>query len=107
MRRCYSRVKKSAILLPDSYHTAKCERSSRMRPTTASPIVPIPAVNGIVMNDRGEVLLTRRSPLVRESGKWCLPGGHLELGEDWATAVIREIREEVGLESRALKLVGL
>lgn len=75
---------------------------------TSSPhIVPIAAVNGVIFNRDGEVLLTRRSPLVREPGKWCLPGGHVEVGERFDTAMAREISEEVGLRVRELKLYGL
>jgi ADP-ribose pyrophosphatase YjhB (NUDIX family) len=70
-------------------------------------IRPIPAVNAIILNQSGLLLLTRRSASVREPGKWCLPGGHLEGGEDWISALGREVREEVGLHVRAQKLVGL
>lgn len=70
-------------------------------------IRPLPAVNGVIFNERREVLLTKRSALVREPGKWCLPGGHLDGGEDWVTAVRRELREEVGIEVTAEKLVGI
>ena len=70
-------------------------------------IIPTPAVNGVIFNQKGQVLLTRRSPMIREPGKWCLPGGHLDGGEDWVTAVRREIREEIGLVVRTEKLAGL
>lgn len=73
----------------------------------APPIVPIPAVNAAVFNARGEILLTRRSNKVREPGKWVLPGGHVEAGEDWATANIREVQEETGLTVRSQILMGL
>ena len=51
-----------------------------MQPAPAE-IVPIASVNGVIFNPQREVLLTRRSAIVREPGKWCLPGGHLEIGE--------------------------
>lgn len=70
-------------------------------------IVPIPAVNGVIFNSAGEVLLTRRSSLVREPGKWCLPGGHLDGGEDWTTAMRREMKEEVGLTVKMERLFGI
>ncbi len=71
------------------------------------PIKPIPAVNGVIFNENLEVLLTRRSPSCREPGKWCLPGGHLDGGEDWRTALRREIKEEIGLEVYEEKLIGI
>lgn len=67
----------------------------------------IPAVNAVVFNDRREVLLTKRSELVREPGKWCLPGGHFDPGEDWRTAVRREVFEEIGLEVLDEALSGI
>ncbi len=73
----------------------------------SAAIVPVPAVNAAVFNSKREILLTRRSHAVRESGKWCLPGGHFEPGELWQTAVEREVQEEVGLKVESLKLVGV
>ena len=34
---------------------------------------------------------------------FCLPGGHVELGEDTETAVQREMREELGYEVKIKK----
>lgn len=70
-------------------------------------IVPIPAVNAVIYNSRREILLTRRSTEVREPGKWCLPGGHLDSGEDWIGALRREIREELGLRVKSERLIGI
>jgi glycerol-1-phosphatase len=70
-------------------------------------ILPVPAVNAAIFNEKGEILLTRRSPRIREPGKWCLPGGHVEKGEFWERAMCREIREEVGLEVKKNRLIGL
>ena len=33
---------------------------------------------------------------MRENGRWVLPGGTLELGEDWLQAAHREVMEETG-----------
>ena len=70
-------------------------------------IVPLPAVNAAIFNPEREILLTRRSPTVREPGKWCLPGGHVEVGEQWLDAMHREVREETGLIVKRQKLVGI
>lgn len=72
-----------------------------------SRIIPVPAVNAIVFNEQREILLTRRSAQIREPGKWCLPGGHLEAGEDLVTAIRREVQEEVGLVVRKEELMGI
>ena len=52
----------------------------------------------VVLNDAGEVLLLRRSPIDdRRPGEQDFPGGGVEPGEDLIAAVCREIAEEAGL----------
>ena len=70
-------------------------------------ILPVAAVNAAIFNEKNEVLLTRRSPVVREPGKWCLPGGHFEGGETWVEAMRRETFEEVGIEVLEERLIGI
>jgi mutator protein MutT len=52
---------------------------------------------GAVIVDGGRVLLVRRKhePL---AGEWSLPGGAVEVGETLEECVIREMREETGLD---------
>jgi len=63
---------------------------------------PEPTVGALILNGRGEMLLVR-------SMKWgdrlTVAGGHVELGETLEAALKREIREEVGLEIRDLRLL--
>ncbi len=60
------------------------------------PDRPILAVGAVVVRD-GKVLLTKRG---REPGRglWSLPGGAVHPGEELKAAVIRELREECGIE---------
>lgn len=46
----------------------------------------------IIVNPKGSILLGQGS-----DGKWQTPGGHVEDGEDFAQAMVREIQEESGL----------
>ncbi|MCB0403282.1 MAG: NUDIX hydrolase [Bdellovibrionales bacterium] len=70
-------------------------------------IVPYAAVNAAIFNQDRKILLTRRDPAIREGGKWCLPGGHLDGGEDWVSAIRREILEETGLVIKKQELAGI
>ena len=44
-----------------------------------------------------EVLLTRMSERTRIPGRWTLPGGGIDHGEDPREALVREVYEETGL----------
>lgn len=56
------------------------------------------AAYAVIIRD-DHILLTRLSPLVTPDELWTLPGGGLDHGEDPRDAVIREIREETGLDA--------
>ncbi len=55
------------------------------------------AAYGIVTHD-DEVLLVRASSRSDVPGTWWLPGGGVEFGEHPEDAVVREVREETGLD---------
>ncbi|WP_225799358.1 (deoxy)nucleoside triphosphate pyrophosphohydrolase [Streptomyces sp. NK15101] len=48
--------------------------------------------------DGGRLLAARRSAPVELAGRWELPGGKLEPGESPEEALVRELREELGVE---------
>ncbi|RST11633.1 (deoxy)nucleoside triphosphate pyrophosphohydrolase [Streptomyces sp. WAC05374] len=54
-------------------------------------------VAGAVL-DAGRLLAARRSAPVELAGRWELPGGKLEPGETARQALVRELREELGVE---------
>lgn len=47
-----------------------------------------------------QVLVIRRGPAARRAGYWAPLSGTIEDGESQAEAVVREVREEVGLDVR-------
>lgn len=57
--------------------------------------------NAILKNKNGEILALRH----KKSGKWLLPGGKINTGESWGTALKREIKEETGLLKFKIKEV--
>jgi 8-oxo-dGTP pyrophosphatase MutT (NUDIX family) len=62
-------------------------------------------VKAMVFNAAGELLLVRNS--YGPSHLFVLPGGGIGRGEEPAEAAAREVREETGLETQALELVGI
>ncbi|WP_433202713.1 NUDIX domain-containing protein [Dactylosporangium sp. CS-047395] len=52
-----------------------------------------------LLRDGDRLLLVHRSPnRLRYPNVWDLPGGHVEPGEPPAAALVRELREELGIE---------
>jgi mutator protein MutT len=68
-----------------------------------NPAAPVVGVGGVLVH-QGRVLLIRRGkePLY---GRWVVPGGTVELGEPLDEALVREMREETGLEVEPLELL--
>jgi 8-oxo-dGTP diphosphatase len=60
-------------------------------------------VAAVVIDDDGRVLTVRRHTPPR----WELPGGALEAGETLHEGVVREVREEVGLDVEPVRLTGV
>ena len=67
---------------------------------------PIPATAAVVLNGRGEVLLVRRN-IEPQKGKWCLPGGFVELAEKPEECCLRELMEETNLQGEIHKPAGV
>ncbi len=67
---------------------------------------PAAAALGVVLNASSEVLLVRRK-LQPYRGFWALPAGYQEIDETPSQAVVREIREESGVEARVLGLLDV
>lgn len=64
---------------------------------------PKVGVNAVIFDDAGRVLLTQRE----DNRLWCMPGGHMDLGETVSEAVARETLEETGLVVAPGRIVGV
>ncbi|ARO30615.1 NUDIX hydrolase domain-containing protein [Rhizobium sp. NXC14] len=59
------------------------------------------------LNRYGMLLLARRNSERRiYPGRWSLPGGHIEDGEDAETAMRRELMEEIGITPERWRLAA-
>lgn len=65
--------------------------------------LPLGGVIGVVVDERGRVLLVRRS----DTGAWALPTGCLEPGEQPASGIVREVHEETGVETVVERLLSV
>ena len=69
------------------------------------PNRPIVGVGAIIVHE-GKILLEKRKSAPGK-GKWSVPGGLVELGESIEQAVIREVKEETGLEVEEPRLIDV
>lgn len=64
------------------------------------------SVGALIFNDKGEILLCKRSQLARnEKGSWEAPGGAVDFGEGRVAAIKREIKEELGVDIVIVRLL--
>ncbi|PHQ49432.1 DNA mismatch repair protein MutT [Streptomyces cinnamoneus] len=61
-------------------------------------------VGGAVLH-QGRLLAARRSAPPELAGRWELPGGKMEPGETPQEALVRELREELGVEAEPLERI--
>jgi ADP-ribose pyrophosphatase YjhB (NUDIX family) len=63
----------------------------------------VPGGSALVVDQHGHVLLQRRT----DSGNWALPGGTMDIGETLGQCVVREVKEETGLDIAITGLLGI
>lgn len=60
-------------------------------------------VRGVLLNEKKEILLVKETI----DGRWSLPGGWGEIGFSPSEGIIKEIREETGLEAEVVRLLAI
>ena len=63
----------------------------------------VPGASAVILDEAGRILLHRRD----DNELWSIPGGGMEVGERIADTVVREVREETGLEVEPETIVGI
>ncbi|MFF7634249.1 NUDIX hydrolase [Kitasatospora sp. NPDC008050] len=63
----------------------------------------VPSVTAVVVDDSGRLLLIHKT----DNDLWALPGGGHDIGESVSDTVIREVREETGIDVEVLAVTGL
>src|ERR1700761_8770147 len=66
-------------------------------------VTPKVAVGAAVGNDDGELLLIQRA----DSGVWLYPTGWCDVGYSAAEVVVKEVREETGIEAEPVRLIAV
>lgn len=59
-------------------------------------------VNGVIINNNKLLTLKMKNNI-----SYCLPGGHVELGEDSKSAILREMLEEIGTPVSIVKELAI
>ena len=76
--------------LPEAYANGEILRASRV----------------IVLNSNGERLLQQRGPKVYAPGRWVdAASGHVDVGESYEQAALRELHEEAGYQADENELI--
>ncbi|TCN43244.1 ADP-ribose pyrophosphatase YjhB (NUDIX family) [Kribbella orskensis] len=74
-----------------------------LRKKVGHDLLWLTGITAVVLDDDERVLLVRRA----DTGRWSLPAGILEPGEQPALGLLREIEEETAVESEIVRLVSI
>jgi ADP-ribose pyrophosphatase YjhB (NUDIX family) len=74
-----------------------------LRAKVGSDLIMLPSVSGCVFDADGRLLVARHGDV----GLWAAPGGAVDPGERPEESVVRELREELGVEVAVRGLIGV
>ncbi len=84
------------IPFEESYH-------GQLRALVGNRKLILPAARALIINDDGAVLFVRRS----DNHEWVMPAGSQELEESIYDCLVREVKEETGLDVQAAQLIAV
>src|SRR5262249_1579544 len=97
----YEKIRAIAAEIAASHSDAGLEYIQGLFADQAGYATPKVDVRGAVFRDDAILLVKERS-----DGGWTLPGGWADVGDSPSDAVVREIAEESGYQTRAIKLLA-
>jgi len=65
---------------------------------------PEATVGAVILNSEAKVLICKSN---KWNHKYVIPGGHIEAGESMEEALVREVKEETGLDVFEIELLGI
>src|ERR1700712_3843452 len=63
----------------------------------------VPSATAIVTNAAGELLMVHKT----DNNLWALPGGGMDPGESISQTIVREVKEETGMDVAVTGIVGI
>ncbi|MGB5553787.1 MAG: NUDIX hydrolase [Flavobacteriaceae bacterium] len=99
----YSEIKEISLqLMAEVANTPLATLKDFFLPVTEYPTVKVD-VRGFVLNEKNEILLAKEGI----DGKWTIPGGWADIGDTPSEAVLKEIKEETGINAKVERLLAI
>jgi ADP-ribose pyrophosphatase YjhB (NUDIX family) len=102
-RQRYEQIARVAAEMVASGSNLSTERMLQYAAAEFGYATPKVDVRGVAFRD-SKILLVRE---IQDHGRWTVPGGWADVNETPSEAVVREVFEESGFETRAIKLLAL
>lgn len=99
----YERLLKIAIVSLSELSGTKEQELSERFSREIGCVTPKVGVDAAIFDERQRLLLHKRS----DDGKWSLPGGWVEVGESLVESLVREVKEETGLDVEPTHILGI
>lgn len=99
----YQRIAKIAAEILANYTNLSEKQILELNAAEFGYATPKVDVRGVVFNG-SKILLVKE---VADNGRWTLPGGWADVNETPSQAVVKEVLEESGFETQAIKLLAV